>query len=666
MSDFVKFSNAVHAAYNSIIRSNQKVFMVDITGDELWQHYLSSFPEGSNPIFKERTEHDCSCCKSFVRAIGAVVTFTPNMKDVVTVWDNETGDPVYDEVSKSMAQLVRSKRVSRPFLVSEKKYGAKTTRDEVRGINWNHFHAEVPQQYMHKYAGTNQFNEDYSVTKRSLVEISKESIEIVEELISQNSLYRGAEFKQIVKDLKAMQGKFFKLKTDFERNAFLCVNSKFNTRYRNTVIGTLLSDLSEGVELEKAVASFESKVAPTNYKRPTALVTGKMIENAKKKVAELGIEESLARRHASKTDISVNDVLFVDRDVRTDLIGGVFDKLKPTKSSAPSMEKVVEVSVETFLKDVLPKADSVEMFVGNALRSSFMTLVAPQYVDAKALFKWDNGFSWSYDGDVTDSIKERVKKAGGKVDGDIRVSLSWYNSDDLDLHLYGPNNTHVYFSKKSQNGFNLDVDMNAFGLHDDHNPVENITADFKNVKPGKYEVMVHQFNKRCVRDPGFAVEIEIAGELHTFTYDKSVSGYVPVCKLDVKRVGSNVTVKVIGDVKSGGRTFEKWGLTTEQWVPVDMIMKSPNYWENSSKSGNEHLFFILKGCKNPDDVCGFYNEFLRNDLTEHRKVFELLASSMKVAYNDDQLSGIGISSTRKEKVLVRVKGATNRIVSVQF
>jgi hypothetical protein len=57
---------------------------------------------------------------------------------------------------------------------------------------------------------------------------------------------------------------------------------------------------------------------------------------------------------------------------------------------------------------------------------------------------------------------------------------------------------------------------------------------------------------------------------------------------------------------------------------------------------------------------------LRNDLTEHRKVFETLGSKMKTEYSDDQLSGVGFSSTVDNSVLCRVQGKTSRILKITF
>jgi hypothetical protein len=90
-------------------------------------------------------------------------------------------------------------------------------------------------------------------------------------------------------------------------------------------------------------------------------------------------------------------------------------------------------------------------------------------------------------------------------------------------------------------------------------------------------------------------------------------------------------------------------------------MLSPNYWDEQT-SGNKHYFFMLEGCKNPSAVRGFYNEFLSNSLTPHRKVFEVLSAAMKCEPTDNQLSGVGFSSTLKNNLHVKVDGRPYNII----
>jgi hypothetical protein len=74
----------------------------------------------------------------------------------------------------------------------------------------------------------------------------------------------------------------------------------------------------------------------------------------------------------------------------------------------------------------------------------------------------------------------------------------------------------------------------------------------------------------------------------------------------------------------------------------------------------------MENCKNPDPVRGFFNEFLKQDLNVHRKVFEILGSKMKAEFSEDQLSGIGFSSTQRNSVLCRVTGQTSRVIKLVF
>jgi hypothetical protein len=387
-----------------------------------------------------------------------------------------------------------------------------------------------------------------------------------------------------------------------------------------------------------------------------------------KTIDELGIEESLQRRFARLSDVSVTNVLWVDNDTQSRMKDGIEGLLMQAATTRPAGARLrdakpEEIPVVAFMKDILPGAATIDLWVANSHEPHFVSLTTGRHPAAPRLFTWDNDFGWSYGGNVTDSIKEKVKRAGGNVTGKLRVSLSWFNHDDLDLHVFEPNGDHIWYQDKRNK---LDVDMNAGGPFS-REPVENVTWTGK-VPDGEYRIEVNQFNKRESTEVGFVIETESNGKIEHYSYERAVAHKETVEVGRMTVAGEVITAFRPGkDMRLGSAGKDLWGITTEQFVPVSTIMYSPNYFDDN-EVGNRHYFFILKGCVNDQPTRGIYNEFLRGDLQPHRKVFEVLGDRTKCEPSPDQLSGLGFSSTVRNSVVAKVTMTSGRrhLISIQF
>ena len=69
---FEDFKLAIQVQFDTM--KGEQLFRTAVGKDLLWDTYLESFPEGTNPIFRERRVFDCQCCRQFIRAIGNMVS----------------------------------------------------------------------------------------------------------------------------------------------------------------------------------------------------------------------------------------------------------------------------------------------------------------------------------------------------------------------------------------------------------------------------------------------------------------------------------------------------------------------------------------------------------------------------------------------------------------
>lgn len=679
--EFKNVKNALAENFSRISATNS-LFETDIDKDYLWNLYLNSFPEGTNPIYRERRIYDCSACRQFIRNIGGAVYIDEDL-NIHSIFEFDTGSKTFQPVMDAMAIYVTSRPIVDIYFNDSSTVGIDKNRELLEDgtvKTWDHFFVTLPPtmydthktQISIKKA---RIRDRKNIFKRSLDEISMDAIDTVLELIYSNTLYKGEEWKTYLEVLRENKELYMAVPED-KKEVYAWERAiKLNDavgKIRNHSIGVLLTDISEGIDLDSAVRRYETIVAPTNYKRPKAIYTKKMLEEAKQKITELGYLDSLPRRFATLDDITVNNILFSNKDAAKRISGDVFDDMIEDIAVDPKkFSRVEEVSAEKFVNDVFPTAKSLEVLLENRHVKNMVSLIAPVNKDAKSMFKWNNGFSWAYTGNITDSdIRENVKNAGGKVDGVLRFSIQWNevgtDNCDLDAHCIEPNGYEIYFGSArrpsvSPMGGQLDVDIIRPNRHV---AVENITwGDSRRMQEGTYIFYVHQFSGSAYY--GFRAEIEFNGTIYSFDYNKTIrSGEkIRVAEVRMDQYG-NFTLKEL--IPSSVSTREVWGLKTNSFAPVTVVMYSPNYWDDQQGIGHRHYFFMLKDCVNTERPNGFYNEFLDNRLNEHKRVFEALGSKLAVASVDDQLSGIGFSATKRNDLIVKVKGATERIMKIKF
>lgn len=695
MADFIPFAEAVHAKY--LTMADSRHFTTSITKDELKAVYIGAFPEGTDPIYidEDYTAHTCSCCFNFIKNMGSIVIIEDGK--LTSVWDVEGLEFPYDVVAKAMHEAVTATPITGTYYTSERKYGAKQTTQMLhdgKHINWNHFYGQVGSDYFVKNPNEKMgfLDDKAGVFKRALTEITIESLDTILELIADDNLARGPEFKQAVVKFAAAKGLVADV-TPEQLTLFTWENCDSPVAsFRNTAIGTLAVDLSEGVEIDIAISKFKKVVSGENYKRPKPIITQRQRDALIKQIDDSGLRPALPRRHATFGDMSANDVLWVDQETNvqmTDPLADLLDVGVKASTKIPTMEGAQEVSHGFFAASVLPKAVKLQLLLENQHLNHFMSMTAPINADAPKLFHWNNNMAWAYDGDVAESVlTKRIREAGGRVDGDFRFSHSWNhegqeNQSLMDLHVFLPSAKAKLNTNKQQGnprsgidriGWDARRNQSVDGSQDvdytsaapkGYIPVENISIPSLSKMPdGDYVCKVHNWSLRGITKGGGKAELQLGADVYQYDYPRL--GNFEWCDVATVTVKDHAFVDVKHHLPlASGSTVsaEKWGLTTGELVDVATVVHSPNHWEGAGEKGNKHTFYILKKCSNPDKVRGIFNEFLDSKHNEFRKGFEVLGSASKCEFATEQMSGVGYSHTQRGEMNFIVTEASGKTVA---
>lgn len=696
-------TKAMNEHFKKMTQSHKPLYRVNCTGDELWSEYLKGFQP--DPIFRDpnSSTHNCNMCKHFITHYGNIVSLNED-NTFTSIFDFEIPQTEKEEYEKSilaMRELIHKSKVDNLFVVTRdsiarsnydtcaikdyqhlglSKNVKRYTKEEAEKfgvvkpnqiVTFNHMYLAIPAVYI-----KNTYESIATITtkekakkdslEKSLNEFTIETIELVIDLIEQQSILNGESQLEKLRAFLELSKKYSQI-PEKQRNVWLWKQAQTfqYCHIRGEVIGTLLTDIQSGMDITEACRAWNKKVDPANYMKAQAPITKMQIKNAQEFTEKNGYTESFTRRCATMADIEASEILHIHNGEVKPV--SIFDAVKTTETSINpnKFNNLKEISIEEFMQKILPDCSSLEAYFDNKHKNNLVTLITANQKDSKPIFKWGNNFSWTYTGNLAGKslIAKAVKNAGGFVDAPFRCSIMW-NEDgrsivDLDAHIMEPSNEEIYYGHKlsTLTGGQLDVDM----IRPRTVGVENIFwNDMSRLKDGVYYFFVRNYDGG--NTTGVKAEIAIDGNVFTYQINENFKTDKGIAKITIKHGKFESITHIAPVVEAIGEKV--YNLTTGQFHQVNLVCLSPNYWKDNV--GNKHYFFFLEGCKSPEKLRGFHNEFLNSDLTPHRKVLDVLAHTMQVESTDGQLSGLGFNSTIPDELIVRYQGKQKGIIKIKF
>lgn len=656
-----KFEASLQQHFNKAIASGRKLYTTDVTG--LYEMYLENLPDRKEGT---RQHYTCHGCKYFFERFGGLVTLDEQGTMRSAIFDEGIVPDFFADAVIAMRHAVLTSNVNGVFVPDVRVLGTPITGE------WTHVHIRLPQEMVNRsvlrtaHQVSAQKREDYNVLTRVSSQHTLETVDQAIALLKSETVNRGdryvphAEwFKQVLIRLGEIGGakskrNYLWVAANEAPNGFIPSNS--------SNLGQLLSDIVE-YGLTEAGTKLADRLNPATFMRAQSAPTANAKREAEKiftKLKEAGLvtEESLQRRYAKIEEVP--ELMWepkVVTPVKMTEVKGVFDnvptKEKKTVSVGPILPSTV-MTWEKFQRTILPDAQKLEALIDKPER--FMALVTSAVEGSPNMLQWDNDFSWYYHGGVDAEMKKRVEEAGGRYENNaLRVSLSWENYTDLDIHAVTPGKQHIYYgSRHSTCGGALDVDANG-GRATTMTPVENIRWQ-RNAPNGRYRFFVNNFQERADGKTPFKVELESRGKVWTHHGVSGGTGWqMDVFEFDY--VDGEIThlrhAAIISD--------ESWTAAKNTFVEVTGITTSPNLWgkEPVPHAGN-HTFFLLDGLKDTSEGLGrgFFNEHLKSEFREIRRVLEAYAATATIEGAEEATAcGLGFSKDTPWDVTFRVTTA---------
>lgn len=347
-------------------------FRTDADPAKLWEIYLSGFPDAYAKQYAT-----CLADEQFIRNYGGLVTLEDGATKPL-LWspvETYTGNSV-----QALRYYVEKAKITGVFIPFTVTLGRPVVNDI-----WRNMHVSLSKAVLSEAGASaeeGRIKAERALVMQTLAEFQQSHFATFRALLATGAFTAPERFIPIA---DWWLGLYQNRTHNNIWNAVANVAPAW-THVKNSTMGACLYMLMEGKPAEEVKAFYNHAMDPQRHQRPVAPPTLGNIQVAEKKVADMGIEPSLLRRHALLDEIP--EWRWKPKVMTPAIGGGVFDHLKAPKNVPSSLLlNAGVITLEKFLNTVLPAADAIHVVRQYQMQlGAIVTAVDP---NAPPILQWD-------------------------------------------------------------------------------------------------------------------------------------------------------------------------------------------------------------------------------------------------------------------------------------
>lgn len=325
------------------------------------------FLDAMDPILRQ--SHNCSCCKSFLRRYGNLVTIEDGRPRSALF--NFEAEGIYAAPIAKLREAVESGKISSPFVGHLSSWGT------AEKGGFDHFCLHQAPFTGKGWQVQAKRIQDMQTLSHALRDFPSDLVASAIALARSGALSRGEKFIAPLEFLNRAREADRLTRMNLVATAPVGWCSP-----RSQVIGALLQDLKAG--LPDAAARFNSKLGGLDYQRPKAAPSAGSVAVAERLFDELGLAPALARRFALFEEIP--EFVWKPEVAGKEAGRGLFSDLLPEAKIADMQLASVKMSWTKFARDILPSTSSMQLLIPHL--GDFVACVTGP--EEPPLFKWSH------------------------------------------------------------------------------------------------------------------------------------------------------------------------------------------------------------------------------------------------------------------------------------